>query len=66
MKKSYLIWIWKIGLILGSLLLAYDLYFYLVTGAGTSNVIIRYGAPLSVLISCIALYASRRMNGDRE
>jgi hypothetical protein len=64
--KNDLIWIWKIGLIVGALLLAYDLSYYLTTGEGASSAIIRYGAPLSVLIACIALYASRHMDGDRE
>lgn len=64
--KNDLIWIWKIGLILGALLIVYDLSHYLMTGEGASNAIIRYGGPVSVLIACIALYASRRMDGDRD
>ncbi|MBP2146657.1 hypothetical protein J2129_002111 [Methanofollis sp. W23] len=63
--KNDLIWIWKIGLIVGALLLDSDLSYYLTTGEGALSAIIRYGGPLSVLIACIALYASRRMDGDR-
>lgn len=66
MKKRYLIWIWRIGLIVGASLLACDLLHYLSTGEEIPDAIFRYGSPIAVLISCAALYWSRRVDEEPQ
>lgn len=66
MKKRDLIWIGKISTIIAALFVAYNVYFHLQSIDNPLKRIFYIMSFVFLLLSSIALYMSRRMDGDRE
>ncbi len=61
MLKQYLLWAWKISLIIAAPLFAFDLYCYYWSVECPAQEVIHYLVPGLVILSAVSLYLSRRV-----